>query len=300
MRALHFGRADLNLLGPLIALLECRHVSRAAREVGLSQPAMSRALTRLRRLFDDELLVRTPQGYQLTRRAERLREQLAILVPQLETLLAGDDFEPASAAETFELVGSDYAVGVLGPGLCARVFADSPGSAVNFHGWHEGSFDELREGTRDLVFYGGEAPGDLRSAPLFDERFVCVVVGDHELAGRGSLQLDEYLDHDHLVIEVAGGGQPAVDSALSPLGRPRRSKLHLPFHALAPSVLIGTTLIATLPERLVRPFVDDRFSVLAAPKEIASMSYIACWHPLTDNDPAQRWLREVATAVAAA
>lgn len=94
MRTTHIGRVDLNLVPPLVALLEEQHVSRAAERVGLSQPAMSRALQRLRRLLDDPLLIRDSTGYRLTARAETLRAQLSSLLPQLETVFAPGRFRP--------------------------------------------------------------------------------------------------------------------------------------------------------------------------------------------------------------
>src|ERR1700745_175202 len=99
MRVTHLESIDLNLLPPLSALLEERHVTRAAERSGLSQPAMSRALARLRQLLDDQLLVRDGSGYVLTPRAERIQRQLAGVMPQLETLFAAEAFDPATAEE---------------------------------------------------------------------------------------------------------------------------------------------------------------------------------------------------------
>ena len=272
MRITHVKRTDLNLLPALAALLEHRHVSQAADEVGLSQPAMSRSLGRLRKALDDELLVRTPGGYRLTRRAERINGELDPILRGLETLLAGETFDPSAAAEAFELVGSDYAVSVLGGRLFEQLVAASPASTLRFHGWHEGSFDELREGVRDLVFLGGPVPDDLHSERLFLERFVCVVACDHHLADRTALALDEYIAESHLVIEVTDGAQPAIDRPLAELGQPRRTGLRIPYHASAPRALHGTALIATLPERLVTAYIDERFRILGAPSEVAMVA----------------------------
>src|SRR5580692_2221921 len=104
----YLGRVDLNLLAPLAALLEERHVSRAADRVGVTQPAMSHALRRLRALLDDEILVRAAGGYVLTPRAQRLQRQLAVIVPGLESLFAPETFDPGQAAERFHVAGTDY------------------------------------------------------------------------------------------------------------------------------------------------------------------------------------------------
>src|SRR2546422_11527739 len=110
MLVTHLEGVDLNLLPPLAALLEERHVTRAAGRSGLSQPAMSRTLARLRRLLDDQLLVRGGSGYVLTPRAERIQRQLADLMPQVETLFAAELFDPEIAKERYRLAATDYAL----------------------------------------------------------------------------------------------------------------------------------------------------------------------------------------------
>src|ERR1700758_599936 len=124
MHPTHIDRVDLNLLPPLVVLLEERHVSRAADRIALSQPAMSRALQRLRRHFGDELLVRGPDGYSLTPRAERIRAQLATVVAELNHLFDSESFDPATAAQSFRLAVSDYTVSALGPALVRHILAE--------------------------------------------------------------------------------------------------------------------------------------------------------------------------------
>src|SRR5256885_15451916 len=104
----HLDGVDWNLLPPLAALLEERQVTRAAERSGLSQPAMSRALARLRQLLDDQLLVRDRIGYVLTPRAERIQRQLAGLMPRLETLFAAEVFDPATAEDNYRIATTDY------------------------------------------------------------------------------------------------------------------------------------------------------------------------------------------------
>src|SRR5438309_10243458 len=110
MLVTHLEGIDLNLLPQLAALLEERHVTRAAERSALSQPAMSRTLARLRQLLDDQLLVRTGSGYVLTPRAERIRLQLAGLMPQLETLFVAEAFDPATAEVHYRIAATDYAL----------------------------------------------------------------------------------------------------------------------------------------------------------------------------------------------
>lgn len=299
MQTTNVNRVDLNLLTPLIALLEEKQISRAAARVGLSQPAMSRALQRLRRVLDDELLVRTDSGFRLTPRARRIRAQLVSVVPQLDAVFADDTFEPGRATVDFQLAGSDYIVSVLAPLVYRRVHAASALSTVRFRQWHPRVFQDVEDGELDLIFFGGPAPPGLEVSQLFTEQFVCVVDEAHPLAGQHTLELDAYLACRHVVIDIVDGTQPAVDLALGALGVTRRAGLVVPFHAAGLQAIAGTDLVLTLPALLVDSCVDPAaMRVLNPPKEIQTLNYSMAWHPLVRDDARHTWLRDVVTAAA--
>lgn len=290
---------DLNLLGPLAALLEERHVTRAAERAHLSQPAMSRALARLRRTFDDELFIRGRAGYELTPRAERLQRDLLLLTPHLRAVFAAETFDAGAAAETYRLAGTDYAAVILGPPLYRQVRAESPLSRLHLQSWHDGVFDDLERGAVDLVFYGVAAPPRMRSEHLYDEKLVCVLAADHPLAGHGALDLDTYLGCVHVAIEVDDGVQTVIDRHLSTLGVHRTVNLQVPYHLAALAAVPGTDLVATLPKRLIDAAPPDpRTRVLTAPPQIATMAYQMSWHPRLNDDPAHTWLRRTIREVA--
>jgi DNA-binding transcriptional LysR family regulator len=296
MRTTHIDQVDLNLLPPLVALLEERHVSRAADRVRLSQPAMSRALQRLRRHFGDELLVRGPDGYSLTPRAERIRDQLATAVTHLEQVFAPETFDPAAAAQSFRLAVSDYTVSTLGPALVRTILTESPNSAVSCEALDAQAFDKLDAGALDLVIYGRAAPEKYCSEHLFTDRFVCVVAAEHPLAHQTSVSLSTYLRWPHLAIEI---DQPWIDWALEALGTSRRIAVSMPYFAPAPSILPGTELILTIAAQLAHHNADDpRTRVLAAPREFGELQFYAVWHPRFGKDPSHSWLRQVVRTVA--
>ena len=129
---------------------------------------------------------------------------------------------------------------------------------------------------------------------------MCVMATDHPLAGRPAITLGEYLDCSHIVVNIADGHQPAFDRQLESLGTPRRAALTIPYHVAAELAVADTMLVATLPERLVtRHRSDPGTTVVPAPAEIERMTYYMCWHPRLDDDPAQRWLRNVTRSTAA-
>jgi DNA-binding transcriptional LysR family regulator len=296
MQTAHIERIDLNLLPPLMALLDERHVSRAAHRLALSQPAMSRALQRLRRHFGDELLVRGPDGYSLTPRAEGIRARLATVVTGLNDLFATETFDPATAAHSFRVAVSDYTVSAIGPALVQMILMQSPKSTVACEPLDAGAFDKLDAGTLDLVIYGRAAPERYSGQHLFTDRFVCVVAADHPLARRASVSLSQYLRWPHLSIDV---GQPGVDRNLEARGAARRVAVVMPYHVLGSSILPGTELILTVPARLVSEFADSsRVRVLDAPRELGDVQFHAVWHRRLDEDPSHRWLRQVVSTVA--
>ena len=288
--------ADLHLLAPLNALLEERHVSRAAERLRMSQPSMSRALQRLRATLGDELLVRGPGGYQLTPRAERIAAELQHALPRLEHVFSGEAFDPATAARAFRLAGTDYTISVLSGGLLRRVFDQSPGSTLRFERWHHTVFSDAEHGVIDLLIHGGTAPPPLRSRVLFEEGYSCLVSSHHPLARCQHVTLEDYLGCAHIVIDVADGRQGHVDRRLEALGKPRRASVTVPYHAAAADAVPGTALVATLPASFaIRHAVPGLTAVIPAPDEIGAMSYAMSWHPRLDDDDAQRWLRETIT-----
>ncbi|SEL31345.1 LysR family transcriptional regulator [Streptacidiphilus jiangxiensis] len=288
---------DLNLLAPLHALLEERHVSRAAERLHMSQPSMSRALQRLRATLGDELLVRGPGGYQLTPRAERIQAELQQALPRLEHVFSGEAFDPATAARAFRLAGTDYTVSVLSGALLGRVFEQSPGSTVLFSRWHHAVFADAEHGLVDLLVHGGTPPPPLRTRTLFEEGYSCLMSAHHPLARRPALSLQDYLDCAHVVVDVTDGRQGHVDQRLSSLGVPRRASVTVPYHAAAAAAVPGTSLVATLPTNFaVHHSLPGTTTVVPAPEEIGSLRYAMSWHPRLDGDAAHQWLRDTIVA----
>ena len=297
----HLEGIDLNLLPPLAALLEERHVTRAAERSGLSQPAMSRTLARLRRLLDDQLLVRGGSSYLLTPRAERIQRQLADLMPQLGTLFAAEVFDPATAEEHYRLAATDYAQLLFLHEVSRKVNKLSPHSVLRIASPRDAVFDDMLHGRVDLSFYVAAPPAAFRQQLLFEDICVCVMSADHPLAKRKRLTLREYLRCAHVVIDIIDGEQPLIANRLGELGVARRAAVTLPLNLAALATLPGTNMVATLNRRLVERYADDpALAVVAAPVELEPFQYFMFWHPRLDHDTAQQWLRDTIRSVAAA
>jgi DNA-binding transcriptional LysR family regulator len=135
---------------------------------------------------------------------------------------------------------------------------------------------------------------------LFADRYVCVLCADHPLAGCGGAPaLADYLDCRHVIVDIAEARQGALDIRLEALGRPRRRAATVPYHGFAAAAVDRTRLVATLPRRFVDGLATaDHLAVIPAPTEIGPMSFAMAWHPRLDDDPAQRWLRQMIRAAA--
>ena len=298
MRSEHLRHIDLNLLRTLAALLEERHVTRAAERCSLSQPAMSRALERLREAFGDELLVRYGRGYERTARGQRLLTELENLLPQLESLWRPENFDPAACEERFHLAMTDHASMVLLPGLVQRVAAAAPRARLDCVPWHDRRFDDLESGRLDLVLDVAGAPATLATETLFSDDFVCVVAADHPLRARRPT-LQRYLQYPHVIVNVLSGQQTPVDQPLGALGRRRRVGLTVPYFAPAVLAVAKTDMILTLPRRMARKLVRaEALRTMLAPLEVKGFKYAMTWHPRLSSDRTHEWFRDQVRAVA--
>ncbi len=284
-------RIDLNLLVILDMLLSEQHVTRAAERLHLSQPAVSHALARLRDLLGDPLLVRAGSGLVPTARALELAAPLAETLAQVQSLLAPNTFDPTSARRTFRLAMSDYGAAIILPGLIRTLRAEAPGIDLQIsHASREGMVEGLLNGDIDLA--AGvlpELPGELRSTPLFEERYVCLLDRQSLPAG-GVLDLPTYLSRPHVLLEMRGSGTPEIERTLTALRERRRVAVSLPHWSVAPRFISGTDLILTVASRALNEVDDEALIVVPAPFEIAPFTFVSAWHKRRGGDQALNWL----------
>lgn len=284
-------RIDLNLLVILDALLSEQHVTRAAERLHLSQPAVSHALARLRDLLGDPLLVRAGAGLAPTARALELVAPLAEALAQVQSLLAPNTFDPASARRTFRLAMSDYGAAIILPGLIRTLRAEAPGIDLQIsHASREGMVEGLLNGDIDLA--AGvlpELPGELCSTPLFEERYVCLL-DRQSLPAEGVLDLPTYLSRPHVLLEMRGSGTPEIERTLTAMRERRRVAVSLPHWSVAPQFISGTDLILTVASRALNGVDDKSLIVVPPPFEIAPFTFVSAWHKRRGGDQALNWL----------
>ena len=294
MHSVHdLRRIDLNLLVILDALLDERHVSRAAERLAMTQPAVSHALNRLRDLLGDPLLVRTGNQMQLTRRAFELAGPLRKILGDVRRLVLGDDFDPASAELELRLGMSDYGAWVVLPALLPILRREAPGIHLDVRQASRlGMAEQVASGELDgALGVFPLLPEELRVQRLFEERFVCLCAVD-TLAGRQRMDLDDYLAAPHLRVALQQSPAEEIDSHLEKLGRRRQVAATVPHFSVAPGLLAGTDLVLTIAERMLPDDLETHgLASFEAPLQLARFDFVQIWSETSEDDPARRWLR---------
>jgi DNA-binding transcriptional LysR family regulator len=301
MPKMNGSTVDLNLLTVLEVLLLEGHVTRAARRAHLSQPAASRALRRLRELFDDELLVRVGQRMRLTPKAEALLPAVQRVLAEVRALTAPSTFSPSVARGVVRLAAPDIITYMLGPPLLARLQRDAPGLDFEILQWSSAWRDQLANGEVDLTF-GQAAPTDrgVHSSLVVRNEWATVLRKGHP-ALRRRWNLDTFLGLRHLMIGFTPHGGGHVDTALSRLGRSRRVGLRMPYVVLSPLLIAESDLVLTTARWLAEKFARPMGLVLRPPPpelRLAPVDLTMVWHDRTHHDPTQRWLRGVLVELA--
>ena len=291
---MELGGVDLNLLAALDALLAEQRVARAAARVGLSQPAMSRALGRLRALLGDPLLVRDGARMRTTPRADALGPRVRRILAEVKaTLLEAAPFDPAADRRTFVIATNDYCGAVLLPGLIQRLRREAPLVDLKVRALGPSTpVEALAEGALDLAigtFLEGTA--GLVEQVLLEDGFVCVVRAGHPLA-RPRLTLRRYAEAEHLLVSAPGEGPGVADLALAERGLARRVAVRVPYFLVAARLVASTDLVLTLPRRLAEVVAADAGLVLLKPPlPLPRFEVTLVGHPRAAADPALAWLR---------
>jgi DNA-binding transcriptional LysR family regulator len=284
---------DLNLLRALDALLDERNVTKAARKLALTQPAVSGMLTRLRESFGDPLFVRTQRGIVPTERALELAVPLKQVLSDIESIFRPPAFDPASADMTLTLAATDYALQVVIVPFMERLRERAPGVRIAVVPVRNPLLQtQFERGELDLALITPDTtPPDLHARRLFDEHYVCVLREGHPDAHGGALSLDRFCALDHALVSYDGGAFSGVtDQALARLGRTRRVALSVTSFLVLPRILQRSDLIAVVPRRLVQP--GDGLVIVDAPVDVDGFTKTMAWHERTHHSPAHRWMRD--------
>jgi len=285
---------DLNLLVTFEALVEERSVSGAARRLGLTQSATSHALGRLRKLFGDEVLVRTAGGMTPTPRAAAISGTLARSLSDIEQALDQEQrFDPATSSRRFPLHVSDYVAPFLVPTLCRRLREQAPGVSLDLHHFD----DDTRMGRSQthvaVATDGGVEEDGVERLRLLDDEFVVLMSADHPAAGR-PLTLEGYLDLVHVKVSPAALGTNVIDDALEARGLRRQIAVTVPSWFEMRGVVAHTDLVVAMPSRWATvPAFSGGCVWSPLPLDSATFSVDLRWRRRDRHDLGGRWLRDL-------
>jgi len=308
---MNMSRIDLNLLVYFDVLLRELNVTRAADQLGISQPAMSNGLKRLRVLFDDPLLIRTSKGMTPTERATELKPEIRELLVGLEKAVQPKaKFNPYESDQVFRMMASDYAEATLIPLLIARLRNEAPKVILDIMTPSDVNFPDVEQGRVDMVINRFDSiPQSFHQKVLWKDTFSCLINKNHPVLK--NFNLESYLDAHHVWVSKTGMGVGVgmdpddvqrlgwVDEALARLDAKRRITVFTRHYQAASSLAERQDLIATVPSKMARLQQDNsRVSIVPPPFDIPSIELTMAWSPLLQHNPAHKWMRELITETA--
>ncbi len=304
-------QVDLNLLVNLDVLLREKNVTRAAEQLGITQPAMSNILRRLRKLFGDPLLVRSSEGMTPTEYAQELQPRVREILEDVAQLLEPrTEFRPYSTSRVFRIMTSDYAEATLVPRLVKALRSEAPNVILDFLTPSDVSYRDMEQGRVDLAINRfNEVPQSFHQVLVWRDTFSCLLSAQSPYANRFNLK--NYLKAQHIWVSKTGmgagfgvnpdksGGLGSIDQALERLGQKRQISVFTRHYQMPALLAANKDLIATLPTRVARLQADnDKIIIKDPPFFIPEFELTMAWSPLLQHHPAHRWLRQLIMHVA--
>jgi DNA-binding transcriptional LysR family regulator len=291
---MNLNSLDLNLLVALDALLKEANVSRAAMRIGLSQPAASHALQRLREVIGDPLLVRSGARMELTPRAQALRGPLAQALDQVRSLFLPDDFDAARSERHFRLMRPDLAVELLMPPLMEKITRGAPNVTIGVVPWRGPAiFTPEFARTIDLVISIGDAFKGFHRQRLYTNSDALAVRRGHP-AGARLKKRDAFLNARHVAVVIRGQNEDLIDGWLRTKGIERRIVLVVPGYIEALHVAARTDLVAFVPRRLIGALSKQLSLVTVTPPFDPGTDEQFLFYPTrAQMDPGSIWLRKL-------
>lgn len=292
---------DLNLLVILRELILERNTVRVGNKVGLSQPAVSHALNRLRELFNDQLMVRASRGLVPTKKALELEGPINNFLKDVESLLSiGEKFVPLTSKVTFRIATTDYMEQLLLPGILAIVEKEAPNCTIITRPTH-GSLPkmELEEGTIDLAIAGfyGDLPENFYKQTILQDEFVCVARKGHEIF-KGPLTVKKFANAQHILISMSGDMTSRVQTKLKKHGLEQKLTAGVSSFNSSGWILPATDLVLTCPRKLAVSFKKYMpIEIKELPFELEKIAIVQVWHGRNHQDDAHAWLRDVVKRV---
>lgn len=294
-------RYDLNLLPTFIALMEERNVTRAAERLGMTQPALSNALNRLRVMLRDPLFIRERYGMQPTEKAQELAPVIAAALATLDDIVLGQqDFDPAQANRLFTIAPNSYVEYVLMPAVVTRLREQAPGIKLRLtpFGTDLAETGVVSGSTAMVIGRITDPPDNLVVQHIMDDGLACVVRADHPTVG-DSLSREQYEALKHVNMLPPGRLRAGLFQALQKQALKREVAVSVTHFLAVPELVAVTDYCSTLPRLICRQLArDKRLKVMPAPADLGTFPVEMAWHVRYRHDPAHGWLRGLVADVA--
>jgi DNA-binding transcriptional LysR family regulator len=298
MHAMKLEKLDFNLLPILDAVLSTESVTKAAVIVGLSKPAASHALSRIRQQLGDPILVRAGQRWVLTERASAIAARVHATVIEARTLLSPNrPFDPSELRREFRVHATDQVLSIIGLAVGHAVSEEAPDVVLRFVPPKLDEAAALRSDADLSLGVFDDLPPEIRTQKLFDDRFACIVREGHPRV-RGKLSLETFVALRHVSLAPRGRPGSVVDAALAERGLARRAVRWVPYAASAIEFVADSDWIATVGERFARKLAQRyALQVLEPPIPLPRYDASQVWHSRLEADPAHGWLRRLIARV---
>ena len=291
---------DLNLLKALDALISTESVTQMGEHLGITQPAASRVMTRLRKAFGDPLLVRTTKGYVLTPRALALKQTTTDALSQASQVFLAANFDPLTSSRRFRLASTDYGSVVVLNRLLGSLAIKGKALGIHIEPWKEKTLDDLESGELDLALYADDpVPGDFHTRDLFRETYGVLLSKSHPLLrnknGASTLRAAELTAFPQIVATYPSGRKTEVDDVLAQLGHKSSAiQVVIPYFLAAPWLLKDTNYIMLCPQRAAIALAEHPDMVWRGlASRACDFTYRMVWHKRANKDVGLTWLREL-------
>ena len=291
---MNIALVDLNLLVVFDAVMREKNVTRASKRIGITQPAVSNALNRLRHLAKDDLFVRTSEGVVPTARAISLGPPIRQAIKLVENAFDPTSFNPGESYDKFNIAISNYTASIIFPELAEVLEQEAPN--IDIRSKQLGDVDLLREleaANIDFIIAGQQLIEGKKfiSSSLYEEDFVCVMRKNHPLGLKNKLTAKEFAAAKHLMVATTGKAFGFIDYLLETKGLKRRVAMTINQFLVAPNIIRKSDMILTCSRRVAERFKLEGVKILPIPLITNPLKLKIIWHQRADSNPGNKWLR---------
>ncbi len=285
---------NYKLLPALVSLLNTQNITKSAKEMNVTQSAMSKTLVSLRQAFADDLLLKQGNGFVLSERAEKLKLTLPSLLQTLDNLYVPTKLNLEKCSRTFALASSDYVAQFVLPALCYEVDKIAPTVVIDYQLWQKKWITEVLDRSLDLVSTIVErVPENLHGKKMAQDIQVIVMRSGHDISSN-ICTLSDYIRQKHIIISGGGDKDSSIEQALALLGKQRKVFASVPFFQTAMELLITSDSLLTMPLHIAASYSHCYDIVIKPlPLNIKPHQYYILWHAKYQHDLEHQWFREL-------